>query len=511
MILIGELSLWVALLMATWGTTVSFAGGAQRRPDLIASGERAMNATLAMLILASAGLWAALLTHDFSFEHVASFTSANLPLVYTLSAFWGGPAGALLLWILLLSACSVTLVHANRDRHRELMPYVSGTLAAILAFSLAALCLGVNPYERIEWLPLDGRGMNPQLQNPAIAIHPPSLFLGFAATAIPFALCVGALLTRRLEGAWLAAARRWTLGSWLFLTIGIVTGMWWSYAEPAANGQWTRDAIGSWSLFPWLANTALLHPAMWTGQAASRKWSTTLVPSAFLLSIFAAFIAHGGMISLVHSFALSQVGRSFSVFLVLATGALGYLIGTRLRDPAGREPLSSDSTPDTRFRIGAPVVYAGMVVMVAALVGPAFARSHDVTLSAGESIEIRDPFGQAWTFTSQGVSQYNELNRRVIAAAVEATRAGRGADIITSERRQYVNSRGNPTFDAWTGAGITRSLRQDVYMVLVRVAGDERARMRISFNPLVVWAWIGGAIMAIGGLVALAETARRDP
>ncbi|HKN59182.1 MAG TPA: cytochrome c biogenesis protein CcsA, partial [Gemmatimonadaceae bacterium] len=202
MILVGELSLWVALLMAAWAATVSFAGGQLRRSDLIESGERAIYATLAMVVLASLGLWTALLTHDFSIKYVASFTSANLPKVYTVTAFWGGQSGSLLFWALILSIYSAITLYTNRTRNRELMPYVSGTLALILLFFLATICLGSNPFERLDFIPIDGRGLNPQLQNPGMAIHPPNLYLGYVGTSIPFAFAIAALLTRRLDAEW---------------------------------------------------------------------------------------------------------------------------------------------------------------------------------------------------------------------------------------------------------------------------------------------------------------------
>ena len=216
MILIGELSLWVALLMATWAATVSFAGGALGRRDLVASGERAIYATLAMVVLASLGLWTAIFTHDFSFKYVASFTSANLPKAYLLTSFWAGQAGSLLFWCLILSIYSALALWTNRTRNRALMPYVSGTLAIVLIFFLATMCLGANPYERLDWIPPDGRGMNPQLQNPGMAIHPPNLYLGYVGTTIPFAFAIAALITRRLDAEWLAAVRKWALLAWFF-------------------------------------------------------------------------------------------------------------------------------------------------------------------------------------------------------------------------------------------------------------------------------------------------------
>ncbi|HWZ57704.1 MAG TPA: cytochrome c biogenesis protein CcsA, partial [Gemmatimonadaceae bacterium] len=256
MILVGELSLWVALLVAAWATITSFAGGALRRPDLVASGERAVYATWAFVVLASAGLWTALITHDFSLRYVASFTSANLPFVYTITAFWAGQAGSMLFWCLILSSYSAIAVVTNRHQNRVLMPYVAGTLGAITLFFLATMCFGQSPFERLDWIPADGRGMNPQLQNPGMAIHPPNLYLGYVATAIPFAFAIAALITRRLDGEWLAAVRRWSLISWFFLTVGITLGMWWAYVELGWGGYWAWDPVENASLLPWLTGTA---------------------------------------------------------------------------------------------------------------------------------------------------------------------------------------------------------------------------------------------------------------
>src|SRR4026208_2295877 len=319
MILVGELSLWVALLMAAWAATVSFAGGQMRRADLIESGERAIYATLAMVVLASLGLWTALLTHDFSIKYVASFTSANLPKVYTITAFWGGQSGSLLFWALILSIYSSIALWTNRTRNRELMPYVSGTLALILVFFLATICLGSTPFERLDFIPLDGRGLNPQLQNPGMAIHPPNLYLGYVATSVPFAFAIAALVTRRLDAEWLGAVRRWSLVSWLFLTIGITLGMWWAYVELGWGGYWAWDPVENASLLPWLTMTAFLHSVMIQEKRGMlKRWNVGLIVGSFLLSIFGTFITRSGIIASVHSFTQSSVGYFFLGFLLLA-------------------------------------------------------------------------------------------------------------------------------------------------------------------------------------------------
>jgi cytochrome c-type biogenesis protein CcmF len=647
-ILIGELSLWVALLMATWAATVSFAGGALKRRDLTMSGERAIYATLAMVVLASAGLWTALFTHDFSIRYVASFSSANLPKVYTFTAFWAGQAGSMLFWCLILAIYSAIAVYTNRARNRELMPYVSGTLAIVLIFFLATMCLGANPFERLDWIPPDGRGMNPQLQNPGMAIHPPTLYLGYVGTTIPFAFAIAALITRRLDAGWLAAIRKWTLVSWFFNTTGIVLGMWWAYVELGWGGYWAWDPVENASLLPWLVNTAFLHSIMVQEKRGMlRKWNVTLVVSTFLLSIFGTFITRSGIISSVHSFAQSPVGNWFAGFLILGIVVTAYLVTTRLKDLEAKATLESMVSREAAFlynnvvlvgiafsvlwgtvfpiiteavrgekitvgppffntvnvplgltlllltgigpliawrraslgnlqrqfvgptiagittgivlvlagmreftaivaymfasfvamtviqefykgvgarrrmygepvlsaftrlvsrnrrRYGGYIVHIGVAIVFAGFAGLAFKKDYDVTLKDGEAKQLTDPYGHEWRFVSQGLSQYNQLNRQVTALALNLTRDGKSAGLLTTEKRQHVDSRGAPTFEPSTEVGIRESWRQDVYVVLAGVREDQSAEIRVTFNPLVRWVWLGGALMAIGGLIVM--------
>src|SRR5512133_3398183 len=654
MILVGELSLWVAFLMAAWSATVSFAGGRLRRPDLVASGERGVYATFAFVLLAALGMWTAIFTHEFSIKYVASFTSANLPTPYLFTALWAGQAGSMLFWCLILSLYSAITVATSRKSNRELMPYVTGVLAATTLFFLATLCLGANPYERLDWIPADGRGMNPQLQNPGMAIHPPNLYLGYVATTVPFAFAVAALITRKLDASWLAAVRRWSLVSWFFLTVGITLGMWWAYVELGWGGYWAWDPVENASLLPWLTGTALLQSIMIQEKRGMlRKWNVVLVVSTFLLSILGTFITRSGVISSVHSFAQSPVGNWFAGFLVIALVASGYLVATRLKDleakaelesMVSREaaflynnlvlvgiafsvlwgtlfPIISEAVRGSKITVGPPffnsvnvplglfllfltgvgpliawrraslsnlrrqftapafsglvtgtalfalgmrdmyalvaytlagfvlgtiaqefykgvgarvrlhgenpalalvrlvarnrrryggyVVHFGMTVIFAAFAGLAFKRENDVTLKAGEAFATVAPWGHRWRFVSQGISRYDQLNRQVTAVALEATRDGKPAGIVTSEKRQHVDSQGNPTFEPSTEVGIMESAKQDVYVVLAGVIGEDTAEVRITFNPLVWWVWYGGMIMAVGGLIVMWPQAER--
>jgi cytochrome c-type biogenesis protein CcmF len=349
-ILVGELALWVALLMAAWAATTSFAGGALGREDLVASGKRGLYATTAMMVLASIGLWTALLTHDFSLKYVASNTSANMPKVYVFAAFWGGQAGSMLFWALILSVYSAIAIRFVPVKARDLVPWACGTLAVILVFFIATVCFKANPYDRLSFVPADGRGMNPQLQNPGMAIHPPNLYLGYVATSIPFAFAIAALVTRRLDAEWLGIVRRWSLLSWFFLTIGITLGMWWAYVELGWSGYWAWDPVENASLLPWLTGTAFLHSIMIQEKRGMlRKWNVVLVVTTFLLAIFGTFITRSGIIESVHSFAQSPVGSWFATFFLTATATTIYFVATRLRDLEARAELESMVSREAAF------------------------------------------------------------------------------------------------------------------------------------------------------------------
>jgi cytochrome c-type biogenesis protein CcmF len=349
-ILVGELSLWVALLMTAWATVTSYAGGSLGREDLVASGRRGLYATAAMVVLASIGLWTALLTHDFSLKYVASNTSANMPKVYVFTAFWGGQAGSMLFWALILSLYSAIAIWSVKESARDLAPWACGTLAAILVFFIATVCFKANPYDRLSFVPPDGRGMNPQLQNPGMAIHPPNLYLGYVATAIPFAFAIAALVTRKLDAEWLSIVRRWSLVSWFFLTVGITLGMWWAYVELGWSGYWAWDPVENASFLPWLTGTAFLHSIMIQEKRGMlRKWNVVLVVTTFLLAIFGTFITRSGVIESVHSFAQSPVGTWFGTFFFVCTGATIYFVATRLRDLEAKAELESMVSREAAF------------------------------------------------------------------------------------------------------------------------------------------------------------------
>src|SRR6184192_918927 len=332
MTVLGSLCLWIAFLVGIWGALAGFVGGRQGRRDLEQSARHAVFAMCAALWVAVAALEWALFQHDFNVEYVASYTSRNLPIFYTWSALYAGQKGSLLFWASVLSLFGSLAMVLTSRRHRALLPYVAGVVCTVATFFISVMLFAqANPFHRLGYTPLDGSGLNPQLQNPGMVFHPPMLYLGYISITIPFAFAIAALLSKRLDADWLVAIRKWTLLSWLFLSIGICLGMWWAYVELGWGGYWAWDPVENASLLPWLTMTAFLHSVMVQEKRGMlRKWNLALIIGSWLLSIFGTFITRSGVISSVHSFTQSSVGYFFLAFLVVAAAASFTLYAIRL-------------------------------------------------------------------------------------------------------------------------------------------------------------------------------------
>jgi cytochrome c-type biogenesis protein CcmF len=336
---LGEIALWVALLLTVWGSALGFVGGRRGRGDLVLSAERAMYAVFALALVSSVAIIAAFLNNEFQYLYVASGSNRELPLYYKVTAMWGGHAGSLVLWVLLLTFFSTVALFQNRHRNREFMPYVAATLHVVTAFFLFVILFTSNPFEVMSFTPADGRGMNPQLQNYWMTIHPPTLYLGFTAFSIPFAFAVSALLSGRLDTRWITTTRKWTVTAWFFLTMGIIFGMIWAYETLGWGGYWFWDPVENASLLPWLTGTAFLHSVMIQEKRGMLKlWNVNLILGTFILTIFATFLTRTGLIESVHSFArhvdLAYIFVGFMSFLVLVSALLVWW---------RREQLSTDS------------------------------------------------------------------------------------------------------------------------------------------------------------------------
>jgi cytochrome c-type biogenesis protein CcmF len=649
MTLLGEFSLWLALLLSAWSTVLAFSGRWEGRPDLTASVRGAVYATFGALAVATLALWQGLASHDFNIEYVAAYTSRNLPDGYIISALWAGQKGSLLFWAVVLSLFAAVAQLLTPRRYSALMPYVAGVTSAVVAFFVCTMLFAANPFERMAFTPADGRGLNPQLQNPGMMIHPPMLYLGYISITIPFAFAIAALLSRSLDTGWIHAIRKWTLVSWLFLSIGITLGMWWAYVELGWGGYWAWDPVENASLLPWLTMTAFLHSVMIQEKRGMlKRWNLGLIVGTFLLSIFGTFITRSGVIASVHSFTQSSVGYFFLAFLVvcgilsftllytrwpglradvqlesvvsreaaflfnnlllvgvafsvlwgtlfpilselvrgskitvgppffnrvnvplglllLALTGVGPLIAWRKASPGNlrrqftwpvasglvtciallaagvrglyplmalslagfvagtivqefyrgvraRRRMHGESAPlafarlvaRNRRRYGGYLVHAGVLIYFVAFSGMAFKREIEATLRPGESATLTSPFGHTYTLTHVGVSQFEALNRIVSAATVQVAKDGRPQGLMTSEKRQHVDSFRRPTFEPSTEVGIRSTLQEDLYITYAgSVGGTEEAVYRFTINPLVWWVWFGGFVLALGGLVTM--------
>src|SRR5690242_2754424 len=350
MTLLGQFALWAAFLLGLWCVVLSFSGRWRTRPELSSTIVRSVYAIFGCLVVASLSLWTGLIRHDFNMEYVWAYTSSNLPTPYIVSAFWAGQKGSLLFWAVVLSLFATAAQLLTPRRFGYLMPYVAGVTSAVVAFFVSVMLFAANPFERLGFTPADGRGLNPQLQNVGMVIHPPMLYLGYISITIPFAFAVAALLSRRLDVGWIQAIRKWTLVSWLFLSIGITLGMWWAYVELGWGGYWAWDPVENASFLPWLTMTAFLHSVMIQEKRGMlKKWNLGLIIGSWLLSIFGTFLTRSGVIASVHSFTQSNVGYFFAAFLILAGVASFWIYATRLPLLQADTPLESIVSREASF------------------------------------------------------------------------------------------------------------------------------------------------------------------
>ena len=286
-----------------------------------------------LVAFAFGALAAAFLGNDFSVQYVAQHSNSLLPKPYQFAAVWGGHEGSLLLWVLLLALWSVAVAVFSRSLPLDMVARVIGVLGLISVGFLLFILTTSNPFERLLPAALDGRDLNPLLQDPGLVIHPPMLYMGYVGMAVAFAFAVSALMSGRLDAAWARWSRPWTVIAWTFLTFGIGLGSWWAYYELGWGGWWFWDPVENASLMPWLVGTALIHSLMVTEKRGSFKaWTVLLAIAAFSLSLLGTFLVRSGVLTSVHAFA-SDPKRGVFVLIFLAV-----VVGSSLTLFAWRAP-----------------------------------------------------------------------------------------------------------------------------------------------------------------------------
>ena len=316
---IGHFSVVTALVLSALGMASSVLALKTRSVDWVRVGRMALTLIFMLLLLGMASLVYSFLVRDFSVRYVAATSNAQLPLFYTIAAVWGGHEGSLLLWVFILSAFSTVAVWLHWRTQPAIMPYLIGVeCTVIMGFLLLILFLS-NPFDRLIPPPPDGKDLNPLLQDPAMVMHPPMLYMGYVGFSIPFSFAMAALLSGRLGEEWIKVTQRWTVFAWLCLTTGILLGGYWAYYELGWGGYWGWDPVENASFMPWLVGTAFLHSVMVQEKRKMfQVWNLFLIIVTFSLSLIGTFLVRSGVLTSVHTFATDPERGVYILLFVAA-------------------------------------------------------------------------------------------------------------------------------------------------------------------------------------------------
>ncbi len=319
---LGHFSLVLALALALIQATVPLIGSFIQRVPWMRQARALAWGQLLFSLIAMGCLLQAFLTDDFSVVYVATNSNSLLPEIYKVSALWGAHEGSLLLWATLLAAWGAAVATFSRNLPLPVVARVLSVMGMVGIGFLLFMLLTSNPFERIFPMPREGRDLNPLLQDPGLALHPPMLYMGYVGFSVAFAFAIAALIGGKLDAAWARWSRPWTTVAWIFLTLGIVLGSWWAYYELGWGGWWFWDPVENASFMPWLAGTALVHSlAVTEKRGAFKSWTVLLALFAFSLSLLGTFLVRSGVLTSVHAFATDPARGTFIlVFLCVVIG-----------------------------------------------------------------------------------------------------------------------------------------------------------------------------------------------
>ncbi|NUS59780.1 MAG: heme lyase CcmF/NrfE family subunit, partial [Lysobacter sp.] len=337
---LGQLALILALLVSLVQAVLPLAGAHRGRASWMAVARPAAYLQLGLVALAFGLLAHAFATQDFSLRYVAQNSNTLLPMVYRFTAVWGAHEGSLLLWALILALWTGAVAMFSKRLPSEVIARVLGVMGLVSVGFLAFLIFTSNPFERLLPAAMEGRDLNPLLQDPGMIIHPPMLYLGYVGFSVPFAFAIAALLGGKVDTRWLRWTRPWTNVAWGFLTLGIALGSWWAYYELGWGGWWFWDPVENASFMPWLAGAALLHSQAVTEKRGSfRGWTLLLAIATFSLSLLGTFLVRSGVLTSVHAFAADPTRGLFILMF------LGTVVGGSLLLYALRAPNENDGAP----------------------------------------------------------------------------------------------------------------------------------------------------------------------
>lgn len=360
---LGHFALILSLSFALLLSILPLWGASRNNTMLMNSARPLAWGMFSLLTLSFAILLWAFYSNDFTVQYVASNSNSALPWYYRLTAVWGAHEGSLLLWVLIQSAWTVAVASFSRGMPQESVARVLSIMGMISVGFLLFIIVTSNPFLRtLPYFPVDGRDLNPLLQDPGLIIHPPMLYMGYVGFSVAFSFAIASLMTGRLDTAWARWSRPWTTAAWMFLTVGIVLGSWWAYYELGWGGWWFWDPVENASFMPWLAGTALMHSLAVTEKRGTFKaWTVLLAISAFSLSLLGTFLVRSGILVSVHAFASDPArGMFILAFLVVVIGGsllLFALKGAAVRVRGNFDLLSRENA-----------LLANNILLIAALV-----------------------------------------------------------------------------------------------------------------------------------------------
>jgi cytochrome c-type biogenesis protein CcmF len=391
---LGSFLLMATLVVSAYAIAASIAGARRGSRSLVESGTGAFYLAAALMTVASAVIVHAFVTNDYTIKYVQHYSDAAQPLFYKITSYWGGLDGSIMFWVFLLSLFGSLAVHVNRDRHRELIPYVVAIISSVQVFFLFMMIVHKNPFATfLVQSPPDGQGLNPLLQNIYMVVHPPSLYIGFVGMTIPYAFGMAALITGHLDDSWLRAVRRWTMVSWLFLSLGLTLGMIWAYEELGWGGYWGWDPVENAGLLPWFTASAFLHSVIVQERRGMLKvWNVSLVIITFFLTIFGTFMTRSGVVQSVHAFGEDRtLTWMFAVFMVLILAFSFAWVIRRLPLLKPRYDLDSWVSREAAF------VANNWILLIAALLvlfGTMFPTMSEAL--TGNRLTVGPPFFNRW-------------------------------------------------------------------------------------------------------------------
>jgi cytochrome c-type biogenesis protein CcmF len=434
---IGHFAVILALVLSVIGIVSPILGLKTNRPDLVRIARQAVTLNFFLVSIGMAALIYSFLTNDYSVKYVAETSNSKLPVFYKVAGLWGGHEGSLMLWVWILTAYSTLVVWMHWRTQPVSMPYLLSVQSLIMFGFLAMIVFLSSPFERIYPVPLDGKDLNPLLQDPAMVVHPPMLYLGYVGFSIPFAFAMAALFSGRLGEEWIKVTQRWTLFAWMALTTGILMGGYWAYYELGWGGYWGWDPVENASFMPWLVGTAFLHSVMVQEKRKMFKvWNLFLIIVTFSLSLIGTFLVRSGVLSSVHTFA-TDPGRGLYILVFLAvmlTLGFGTLIvrSGRLKSQIEMDSILSKESVflfnNLFFLVAAATVFLGTLypLLVETLktakvsVGPPYYNAVFMPVALGLLLMMGIGPSIAWRKASTDNLKKNFLLPVLVAALVTA-------------------------------------------------------------------------------------------